>query len=291
MRFMRRYLEESNMLKDRILIFHFFITDNFEENVAYNIHKECLKKYSSVFTEMRFFLSVTDLKDKERIKRGIDWILSITDDIPIMIKVVKNDALCETRTFHDEVLAKLDTFDGLVCFAQGKGFSKFAESFTDKNESAESVARWITALYYFNFNFMDEMEGKLFGLRAATETFYGPLLGYQDTYNCESHHMYCGTFFWLNPRMLKEKIAKKGLPIITDRYYTENFPGNVCDRKLWGDGLSSHNDMAFLGNEFDLYRMNRDKWQNLSIVLKEPNFMEFSDKILNNVNFFDKDYK
>lgn len=285
MKFMRRYLEEERMLKEKVLVFHLFISDDFDTNNAYKIHAECMKRYKDVFTDVRFIISVPDVTDRARVQKGIDWVMNIGFNVPITMKIVKNTVLCETDTLFDEVLNKLDTFDGLVCFAQGKGVSNFSEEPMAHGRSLESIARWICALYYFNFNFMEDVDGKLFALRGIGEMFYGPCLGYNLDFPNKAHYKYCGTFYWLNPVKFSEwmKEGKIVLPKVVDRYYAEDLPGNTCGRERWGDGISSHGDVCFAGRDFDLYNMNKEKWAQWARIMKGEGFIEFSDDILNTI--------
>ena len=158
----------------------------------------------------------------------------------------------------------------------------------DEN-NGESLIRWCTALYFYGLNFKDEMERLLMGNPRASEIFYGPLLTQlkdpsvspmlrMNKGNC----FYQGTFYWINMNKFNNYIDRGiiSVPEVDDRFWTEMLPGVIGGRYLFGDGCSSHNDVA-INDDFNLYTMNEKEWNYLLNILgNSQEYFDFYGKII-----------
>ena len=274
----------------KILVYHLFVDDTFKDNISYNLHKECLQMYGDVFDEMTFVIRVNDMNRKDIIETATNWVLEVSGDKPLTIKIKENHPWFEVQTFKEEILENVDTLRDYVFFAHNKGALRMDGRDNYTKTDPESVLRWIFGLYYFSLNFMNEVEDRFSGHVRASEMFYGPFLTqYRDPsvspmlrYN-KNNCFYQGTFYWINMPKFSNYI-KQGLitlPEVDDRYWVEMLPGVVCGRELFGDGLASHKDKAIL-DDFNLYKMNEEQWRWMTgEVLGEPDFVD----IYNSLNF------
>lgn len=243
--------------------------DDFLTNAANKVHFLCLSKYINLFDEARFTISVDDLSNSELIAYGLQFVSSL-GSFEKTINIRKNTDLYEVDTFDKEFLRRHDELDGMVFFAHNKGTTNFKNPELDH----DSVFNWICGMYYYNFNFIDEVEGFFTGKLRAPEVFYGTFLEYFSKEkqswvhampNNPSGLMYCGTFYWINVP-LYENCIKMG--VVKDvkavnRFFAEEYPGMFFDRYAYGAGLTSHNDVCFNAIDTNLYHTDADAWEDL----------------------------
>lgn len=260
----------------RKLVFHLYVTETINDNVACRLNKLCLKENIHYFDKMLFVMSVNDLTNIELINKGISWIMDVVSDREVEIKIQKNHSLCESKVFKEEILDKLDTLNDLIYFGHIKGLGWFDGIKDINNVSRDSLLYWICGLYYFNFIDVNEMENKLYGLTNLAELFYGSFLTQFD----DGVYRYVGTHYWLNPMELERRVKKnevKKIPNICNRYYAENFPGVITENKhtFWGEGLSSHKDLCISSN-LDLYHQDINGYGIVAEQLGEPDFINYA---------------
>lgn len=209
------------------LIYHFYVGKDFENNPIYKEHQYLLKKYSDIFDEALFVISTDNINDKDRLKEVKRFLLECNFK-NIEFRVEENNSYYEVATFEKYILNKLDTLDGMTFFAHTKGTNDYYEADKDK----DAVLKWVFALYYLSLNFYKESEKIMFGSNASC-CFYGGLLTcYNDKTATDKHFpknkaMYVGTYYWLNGREIYY-VHKNELPEVYNRFYAENFPGNIC---------------------------------------------------------------
>ena len=260
----------------KTLIYHLYCGEDFLDNKANLIHFLCLKKYIKVFDEVIFTIAVDDLSDNETISAGISWIMSLGANCEKRIHVKKNNDLYEVSTFNDEFLKNYENLDGMVLFAHNKG----TNNFYNPGLNHDSVFNWICALYYFNFEFIDEVENIFTGKLRAPEVFYGTFLHYfskerQSWVHAMPNNIsgleYCGTFYWINIPKYKNcvvmGVVKKVEP--DSRYFAEEYPGMFFDRYAYGCGLASHKDVCLDALTINLYLMDEDQWDKLFTAMGE----------------------
>ena len=71
----------------KVLLYNFYVNDVVTDNKNYIIHKECLKHYRDVFDKMIFYISITDLNDKESLNSAIDMIKEICEGKSFDLKI------------------------------------------------------------------------------------------------------------------------------------------------------------------------------------------------------------
>ena len=150
----------------RRLIFSFYATENFEENIANRLHFKCLERYSGVFDEVIICIISDDLNKKDIIRKAKKRLLDIFA-CKIIFKTYSNTAYGESVVFENEIVKQLKTLGGITFFAHNKGVSNIENKICDKN----SVLRWIFGMYYLNLEDVDDVETKL--MHSLNGLFYG----------------------------------------------------------------------------------------------------------------------
>lgn len=211
------------------LIFHLYSFDGFEDNDAIRVHLSCLKHFSSVFDNAKFIISVDDPKNADLIKKTEKAIVSCGFR-NVGFKVVENDYYREARTFKEEVIDKLDKYEGLTFFAHSKGTTNVLNPKMNK----ESVLKWVAGMYYLNLNFIDDVENTL--INQFKYAFYGSFKVVSDNIENKNKTWYAGTFYWVNTNRLLNNIKQRGIkiPNLHDRGYAEMLPGEIDELASYG---------------------------------------------------------
>lgn len=266
----------SESVKKRI-IFYFYVFENYKDNYAIKIHLQCLRHYSHVFDEAFFVISVDDVNNTDLIMDVERELLSIGFK-DVRFKVHKNNPYCESQVFFDEIAKKLDYLDGLTFFAHTKGITNI----NNDEYPIESIEAWIFGLYYFNLNFIDEVERMLI---YRTCRFYGAFLVDLTNYWAKMF-LYSGTFYWLNAQRLVQDnmVGKIKLPtLITDRGFAETFPGSMYREYVTGY-LTSHNARYLF-----YYNFHKETHETIPFLCEddengEQHFRDFIEEIKSKIN-------
>lgn len=141
----------------KTLIYHLYLNNDIDSNIIYKIHYKCLKHYAVIFDKMKFIISIDDLNDKNLIEKGIKWVLDISNGIPIIIKIVKNDEYREARTFYDEIYNNNED-RGLVYWGHSKGLSNIYNNMFN----CESIKKWVCTMYFYNLELVKDVENLFF---------------------------------------------------------------------------------------------------------------------------------
>lgn len=234
------------MVKKRF-VFHFYLNEGWDRNYANDLHFKCLSRYSHIFDEAKIVISV-DPENERFVNDVKKRFVECINCGSLEFKVQGNDSYYEGGTFKREVVDHLADLDGLLFFGHNKGVACLS---THGEYDEDSLAVWICAMYFYNLEFVDEVEKKL--CVDTVRSVYGTLLFHGDWFNNASHMFYSGTFYWLSPgRVLK---WAQHIPQIYDREYAEFFPGDVFGSDITYP-LSSRCELIFEANE--LYTHARD---------------------------------
>ena len=257
----------------RRLIYHFYLGDNWADNIANKCHFNCLEHFSYLFDESIIVISSNTASENDIIEVKQRFSSVIKSKI-LTFKVSENNRYYEADTFKTEIIDNAAKLDGITFFAHNKGVSNVL----DNSKSKTAILSWICALYYYGLNFIDEVEKYL--CSDPGTVFYGPYLMKENYIGNKNHIWYAGTFYWINTgRLLKNC---ESIPEITDREYAEWFPGELFD----GSRLKSHN--GYILNDSDLYRNWLFFAKNSALSEEEyNNFLSFKNK----VSYFFSEYK
>ncbi len=251
---------------DKILIYHLYIGEDIDENKSYRIHRECLKYYKDIFTHVKFIMVLDDLNNKELKLKGLKFINDIGFTCEVTIAIRENTYLYEVDTLKKELLDSNNTNGNYCFFAHNKGTTNF-RNIQKYNYNEESLLTWILVMYFYNLNFITEVENVLTGKMGLPEVMYGTLLLENNNINTPlgvSKYHFSGAYYWFNNQFYKNLVYAKRLECFTPatRMDGEMMPGYLFDRSIYGGGIRTHNDAAFLYEIFDgkFYKMEENEW-------------------------------
>lgn len=204
----------------RRLIYSFYLSN---DNLYHDInqyHLMFLSAYMHRFDEVIFCIIVDDGVDKHIIKELQKTIVSFSCK-DLKFKIYPNTTYRESYVLYHEIATKLHNLDGLTFFAHNKGISDVF--------GADNVKMWIALLYFFSF------EVELPNNHMNGDLIYGPLKSVGCNYKFRHpitnrfDWTYCGTFFWMKCQEIDSYVKFWEIPIpeLTNRWYSEMFPGNI----------------------------------------------------------------
>lgn len=208
----------KEMSKKR-MVFSFYLNNNTFENQINQIHFFLLEKYINMFDEVIFGVIIDeDIKD-ETIERFQAKILSFYHK-NISFKFYDNTEYREAWVFYNEVATKLEHLDDWTFYAHNKHCSAMP---------IEELVAWVCGLYYFTLEIPPLKE-------ETGICFYGSPLLTDANFNIKAVKnkyawYYAGNFYWLKGQEIKRFMDnnKINLPKLTNRYYSEMFPGELSD--------------------------------------------------------------
>lgn len=221
------------------LVFAFYINNEVLDNPIIKLHFYFLKKYIKQFDEVIVGIVKDDDVDNDVIKELQHKFLEIYDK-DITFRFYPNTQYRETIVFYNEIALKLESLDGMTFFAHNKHTTPL---------SIEELVEWVCGLYYFNLEIK-------YDYQATGYCFYGcPLLTNSD-FNIKSivnkyKWYYSGCFYWIKAQEVYRYMQnnKIPLPLFTNRYYGEMFPGELCEDAMIA---STHYGRYIKGNSIDV---------------------------------------
>lgn len=203
-------------LNKKVMVFSFYLTEDYKERRANKIHHFCLNKYSNIFDEIIMTILVDDITNEKLIDECKHWLLDCLHCKSVTLKVDKGTKFCESMVFFKEIASKIDELYGLYFFGHNKGVTNY-DTYPD---NMKDIDMWLIGMYYLNFNFIDEVERSL--IFSTRTCFYGAFM--TDEVSAEdfrdSKTYYNGTFYWINPTFLPDG----KIPLLSHRGYAELFP-------------------------------------------------------------------
>lgn len=248
----------------KCLFFYLYISNDFESNISTRLHKLLLSKYINLFDEANFVVAIDDYADLNKIKLGFKFINSVTTNYTkkITTRITINDkSICEVKMLLEDVFPVLmakesNNNDEAIFFAHNKGLTNVTNQFLN----VESVLRWIICLYYYSFEFLEELDVKfkngqaLFG--PLKTKFHNKFLPHTDISNHEFN--YPGAFYWINKNEVLNNLSFE-IPVILNRinrFLAEDFPFFVNENSVDG-----HNNYHTINTVADLYHTDSFAWK------------------------------
>lgn len=212
----------SNSIKLRLVYYMWIPSDGMKDDF-FDVHFKCLERYANVFDESRFYLAIDDVNDTDKIREIEEKLISIGFVKNVSFTIVKNNPqLREAKVFKTEIADKLAELDGLTFFAHSKG------TFSHKRFDEKSNLMWVSAMYFFNLEYINEM---IWWMTETCSNSYGFFRLYDTTWmsHITNTWMYAGTFMWLNCQKIDHYITsnKVKMPELYDKGYAEDFVGNT----------------------------------------------------------------
>jgi len=206
------------------LVAHFYVPSYYEGFPwLYDIHFNCLKEYSNIFTNVVFVLAVDNNYDESIVNEYKKHIFDIGFRGDIAIKIRKNSAYREAKTFKEEIVDNLEKLEGITFFIHGKGISNVNRNDLDINQ----VLDWVASSYFQMFDNFDDVILKL--INGNSGICYGPFLFNHEYCFTKNNWYYSGSFQCINTKKLCNYINanKISVPELCDRAYAETFLGDI----------------------------------------------------------------
>lgn len=250
------------------LVFFIYVDTLYRGSKIYDLHFALLKRYSKIFDSATLYFSLKEINDenlefaRELAKRIIDC--GFIKDVEIKIR--QNTTMREVDCFKEEVVGRIiDNVPELVFFTHTKGLS---------NTLNQSLFRWICGMYYFNLNFIDEVERNLiykpiYDTAHSSGIFYGfPLILLDIDNYLKNKTYYAGTIYWINCAKAAQynrcfNVDPKKDYIYSTRVFAEEFPGDYFLRCVSSGHFLNVYSAYSLYDDFDkqleiIYNNNSD---------------------------------
>ena len=227
------------------LIFSFYINENYEDEIN-KIHLRCLDYFKSCFDEVDVSFIVDEGYVLGYLLDAQEKFLRMFGGKNISFSIVPNNEYRESRVFYDKIATRLKHED-LVFFGHNKGISNVLKY------DREQIYYWVTAMYYFSLFDVAEVENRL-----VNEKYYcygSFLTKNEEPEKCNRYGWYyIGTFFWLNCKKLWQYMVNNEieLPVLSDRFYSEEFLGNII--QTWPLVFTASAENRYLVKCGDFYK-------------------------------------
>ena len=266
------------------LVYYLWVPDGF--NWVMDIHWKCLEYYHNVFDDALFLVSSNN-NNNENIKYVIEKIKSIGYDYA-EIKLVENKEI-ERESFYvkSEIFDKLGEYDGLTFFAHTKSLSD-----TYLEADKEKIILWISTMYFFNLNFIDDVKIKLINDKYMSYAIY---ILYGDWCTTKYNWIYNGTFYWINGKKIENYIKDNNIELPSLTSWTKD-PVNWRTSRLYSENILSYlfsKDYAYTREKegkygLSFYEMTFDYFKNNFNEDDYYAFVEFYEKEMLKFNFKNK---
>lgn len=217
------------------LIYHLFLPslekkENFNNTNArktedivkmLNLHIACLHHYSKVFDDAIFVIAkesgITDDEVGE-IERRI--IMCGFHNVNFIVRN-NNVSRGEGETYRDFAIGDKE-YDGLTFYYHTKGLT---------HEFSDSMIDWATALWFFNLEYVNEIETALTDERFNYVT--SGIFQVSD-YEDKRNFIYSGNALWYNNKRLQSILSEKPRSVfnIDSRWWCEAFVGKVVPSSM-----------------------------------------------------------
>lgn len=203
------------------MVFAFYLNESSLENPINKIHFSFLEKYINKFDEVIFGIIIDEGLNSYYIEEFEKKILSFYHK-NITFHLYENSQYREAIVFYNEVATKLELLDGITFYAHNKHTSDMP---------IEELVMWVCGLYHFNLEL--PLDYNFTGI-----CFFGsPLLTDVDFNIAAVRNKYrwyfAGNFYWIKCQEVYRFMVNHNLklPPLTNRYYSEMFPGELCEYK------------------------------------------------------------
>lgn len=257
---------------NKTLVYFFYCIDNIDGRYkeTFNLHLELIKQNIHIFNQSKFILAFDNLNNNSLIDSYKNYIcdyLNLINNYNFVI--VQNDPINhEGIHFFNEIILKLNEYDGLLFFGHNK---------TDLHTNKLNIYDWIIGMHFINFYDIQDIENKLLYDKHIA---YGamPICMHisKDSFSCANHvYMYPGNMFWFYPKKIlynyhgQLDLWKDFLNICLDKNFIEYWNINFSEAcfKFVGEN--------FLNNIGDFYEI----CTTLNDVKPKPSYMFMKNKV------------
>lgn len=269
---------------EKTLVYHIYLCEDIDTNVAYKINAECLKYYIENFDKVKYVLVMDNLEDIDLRNKGIKYVSDLQYKGETSIIFRENIEIGEAATLRDYVVNNKDDIN-YTFFCHTKGITYFRG---EKLDYKNSIFNWILIMYFYNLNYIKEMEDYFFGKISGIRNFFGTLLMKKNDDDIPltiPNYHYSGSFYWVN----KPSLFKLGdyNYIFSNRYDAEFYPGYISGKKN-GFSMASYNDVMLILNKKNLgcfYVLSEEAYDYIiSLLGDKEKFYEFKNYVKEKLN-------
>lgn len=267
------------------VIYNFYIADNECIDSVYTLHFYNLKKYSEYVDRMIFIITYDYNCNDDIVYKVKSTIIDKCNCNNLQIIFEKNDPINrEGVIFKKYIIDRLDQYDDyLTFFGHTKGVSnQFGY------DNLENLHKWINALYFLNFSYLQEVKKKLSSYNDTYDSSnnyitYGALYFKDYRHNNINNWFYSGSFYWINTYKMNKYIKDNNIDIngfICEenerlKRCAELFPGSILSSKY----AAFHNDQIYNKeiNHFNMYGWEIS-YKHIDLLIKQYlNVWEYED--------------
>lgn len=192
------------------LVFAYYCSEKDCDKIVCELHLKMLERYINIFDDV-IFCFITD-GDDTQIKEIEKTLLKYRNG-NISFKIYENTNYRETFVFYNEIFLKMKDLNGVTFFGHSKGWGNLY--------TVEELVAFISAAYFFSLEDLNDVH---------KYPFYGSLKMVNNSPSnstpIKHNWFYVGTFFWGNYQLVYNDNKNK-LPLFTNRWFNECFPGNL----------------------------------------------------------------
>ena len=234
------------------LVYSFYISNETYSKKINEIHFRCLEYFKNSFdcADITFIREDNEGNTDEAVYQAEQKFLQIFKNKDISFSIIKNNEFRESIVFYEKIVKRLND-NKLVFFSHNKGITNIPRY------SEKQIYSWVCGMYYYSLNYPKEIE--YFLLNRTYYSYWSFLTKFKREHNQIKYGWYyIGTFFWINCPKLINYIRNHNieLPILDDRFYDENFLGNVID--TFPEKMSACHDNLYLIDCCDYYNHTTD---------------------------------
>lgn len=108
---------------ERTLVYHIYLSEDIETNLAYKINAECLKYYINKFDNIKYVMVMDNINDKELRLKGIKYASDISFSGNIDIIFRPNTEIGEAATVRDYVVNE-DSKNEIIFFVTQRALER-----------------------------------------------------------------------------------------------------------------------------------------------------------------------
>ena len=241
----------------KCLVFSFYLFEGWKDSFANRVHLAYLKHYHDIFDKALFIIVCDDISNLLLIEEFEKEIVDI-GFVNVEFRIMKNNPFREAEPFYEEVVKKMNDYtDYIVTWGHNKGVSS-------PYFYPEGLFNWLSVLYFGTMGLMKDCEQKMLSNYYGGEKyFYGALL--VEGNGTDINWMYSGSFFNFNPGSILKAINRngKGFPVLSNRAYAEEFPGELFGK----DRLGSWRDSYLFHQYSNFYDYSEKDWEETFIII------------------------
>lgn len=253
------------------LVYAFYVNKDYGGKIT-DIHFNCIEQFSACFDEMDINFILDEEYPRDFLLDAEQRFSKIFLGKNVSFTLWPNTGYREALIFYNKVAKRLKD-EEMVFFAHNKGVTNIHKY------NKEQIYTWVVGMYFYSLNFMDEVQDQLLNKKYYS---YGPYLTIRNELEHPNKYgwYYIGTYFWLNGKKLYQYMVNENIPLpeMGDRFYAEEFPGNIIP--TWPMVFTGSHGTRYITTDEDYYTAAKNL-TNAIYDTANDGFNDFYSKIVN----------